>query len=136
MLFCRLRLKLKKYISTKKQHNQEMQYKKHTQKNPKKQQQTNNTQKIIKKHMKKYNPKNLNVEKLYKNTSRGFRTRANITGSMTEVLHVTTALFFRLIKHVKSKQLKLVLDCTCYNMFTQQVGTITAITLKISNVFS
>ena len=38
--------------------------------------------------------------------------------------------FFRLIKHEKIKQLKLVLDFTCNNIFTQQFGTITAITLK------
>ena len=57
--------------------------------------------------MKKYNPKNLNVEKLYKDASGGIRTRANIKGSMTEVLQVSTALFFRLIKQVKNKQLKL-----------------------------
>ena len=77
------------------------------------------------------NFKKLNVEKVYKNASHGMRTLANITGSMTEVLHVSTALFFRIIKHVKNKQLKLVPDFTCNNIFTQQFGTITAITLNI-----
>ena len=51
-------------------------------------------------------------------------------GSMPDVLHVSTGLFFRLIKHVKNKQLKLLLDFTCNKIFTQQFGTITAITLK------
>ena len=77
------------------------------------------------------NFKNLNVEKVYKNASHGIRTLANITGSMTEVLHVSTALFFRIIKHVKNKHLKLVPDFTCNNIFTQQFGTITAISQNI-----
>ena len=69
--------------------------------------------------------------KVYENASHGIRTRANITGSMTEVLHVSTVLFFRIIEHVKNKQIELVPDFTCNNIFTQQFGTITAITLKI-----
>ena len=40
-------------------------------------------------------------------------------------------IFFHLIKHAKKKQLKLVLDFTCNNIFTQQFGTITVITLNI-----
>ena len=35
------------------------------------------------------------------NASHRIRTRANITGSMTQVLRVSTALFFRLIKYLK-----------------------------------
>ena len=49
--------------------------------------------------MKKYNPEIKMWKKLYKNASHGIRTRANITLSMTEVLHVSTALFFRFIRH-------------------------------------
>ena len=69
-------------------------------------------------------------KKLYKNAACGIRTRANMRGNMTEILNVSTALFFHIIKHAKSKQLKLVLDFTCNNIFTQQFGTITAIILK------
>ena len=145
-MFCRLRLKFKlmmKKISTKNKNKKKttttqpkkkknITKKKHTHTHKKKK----HKKKIIKTHEKKYNPKNFNVEQLYKNGSHGIRTRANITGSMTEVLHVSIALFFRLIKHVKNKQLKLILDFTCKNIFTQQLGTTTAITLKFSNLFS
>ena len=117
MLFCRLRLKfkikIKKILTKKKQQQKTTQPRTtthtfthtHTHTHTNQNKKRVHTKIIMIKTHEKIQPKNLNMEKLYKNASHGIRTCANITGSRTEVLHVSTALFCRFIKHVKISNL-------------------------------
>ena len=116
MLFCRLRLKFKIKIKKiiKKKNMQKIKTKKTTTKTN--EQHTHKKKKINKKAHEKIQPQKL---KCIKTLLESLPWDSN------------SCEFFRLIKHVKIKQLKLVLDFTCNNIFTQQFGTITAITLKI-----
>ena len=47
--------------------------------------------------MKKYNPKNLNVEKLYKNASHGIRTHAKLTVAWQKSCTFQLLYFFVLL---------------------------------------
>ena len=123
-MFCRLRLKFKLRIKKDiKKHTKKYITKTHKKSNQKTNKQHKKAQEIIQ-------PRKFKCGKTLKECLSWDSNSCEYIGSMTEVLHVSTALFFRLIKHVKYKQVKLILDFTCNNIFTQQLGTITAITLK------
>ena len=100
------------------------------QKTHKKSKQTNNTQKIIKKHMKIYIPKKWMWENFIRKPPVGFELMRVYGAAWQRSCTFPLLYFSSLYNTWKNKQLKLVLDFTCNNVFTQQFRTITAITLK------